>query len=74
MVNNMYIVDRIEEDIVVLEYEGRIIELDKGVLPDGIKDGDVLINNGEEYIIDIMKTKDKKDNIRNMFDRLKCKK
>ena len=74
MVNDMYIVDRIEEDIVVLEYEGRIIELDKGVLPDGIKDGDVLINNGEEYIIDIMKTKDKKDNIRNMFDRLKCKK
>ena len=47
------IVDRFEENCCICEdEEGDIVSIDKGKLPAGIKEGDVLIISGESIILD----------------------
>ncbi len=38
----MFIIDRLEGDLVVLEYEGKTYTLPNRILPDEAKEGDVL--------------------------------
>lgn len=69
----MYTIDRIENDIVVLENRKtlEIIEVYKNLLPNNIKEGDILdFIDGKYYINDII-TKNNKDSIRSRFDSLK---
>ena len=51
-----YVIDRIEEDVVVCENEetGEMEELDMFFMPDGIEEGDIVIYDEEldEYYID----------------------
>ena len=51
-----YIIDRIEDDIVICENEdtGEMEELDIFFMPDGIEEGDILIYDEDldEYYID----------------------
>ena len=70
MVINMYIVDRIEDNFVILEYDGKIIEVEKCKLPD-VKENDILYLQNGCYVIDIEKTENSKENIRSRFNRLK---
>ena len=71
----MYIVDRIEENLVILESINKKrteeIEIDK--FPENIKEGDIIDYIDNKYIINEQKTLETKNNIRNRFNRLKNK-
>ena len=69
----MYSVDRIEEDIVVLENRNtkEIINVDKNILPNNLKEGTILDYINGKYIINEEYTNKIKKDIRNKFDRLK---
>lgn len=71
----MYTVDRIEENIVILENRtnNKIIEVELNKLPENIKEGDILTISNNTYIIEENKTKEIKNNIRDRFNKLKNK-
>ena len=49
----LYIIDRIEGDDVYLETpEGTIARMPVSALPGGASEGDILVKDGDEYIID----------------------
>ena len=71
-----YVIDRIENDKVVLE--GRVNKrkkiVSKDLLPDNIKDGDILIYKKQTYTILTEETLAKTKYMRNRFNNLKQKK
>jgi len=73
----MIIVDRIENDKAVCEINGESIKnISLSKISNGVREGDVLIDNngdGSFYIIDLAKTKQRKGNIKERFERLKAK-
>ena len=74
MENNMkYAVDRIEENIVVLENldDKTKIELKKEELPKEIKDGTILVFKDNKYELDLEEEKNKRQSILERFNRLK---
>ena len=53
----MYVIDRIENNIVVLEdNDNNIIEVEKNKFPNSIKEGDVIEIIDNKYVIDKVKT------------------
>lgn len=68
----MYTIDRIEENIVILENREtkQTIEVNKNILPNKIKEGDILDYINNEYIIN-KNTKEIKQSIRDRFNKLK---
>ena len=38
----MIVIDRIDDEIAVLEFDGQMIEIPSSVLPEGCKEGDIL--------------------------------
>ena len=71
----MYTVDRIEENIVILESRtnNKIIEVELNKLPENIKEGDIITISNNSYIIEENKTKEIKNNIRDRFNKVKNK-
>ena len=71
-----YIVDRIEDDKVVLE--GRVNKrkkiVDRSLLPSEIKDGDILSYKKQTYFLLTEETLAKTQYMRNRFNNLKQKK
>lgn len=71
-----YIVDRIEEDKVILE--GRVNKrkkvVDISLLPKGIKDGDLLSYKKQTYTLLTEETIAQTEYMRNRFNKLKQKK
>lgn len=69
----MYTVDRIEDDIVILENRNNntMIEVDIQEFDFDINEGDILDYIDNKYIKNIEKTENKKKDIRSRFDRLK---
>ena len=71
-----YIVDRIEDDKVVLE--GRVNKrkkiVDRSLLPSEIKDGDILSYKKQTYFLLTEETLAKTQYMRNRFNKLKQKK
>lgn len=65
-------VDRLEEDIVVLENRenGNRINIEKSKLPDDIKEGDILKNINGKYILDREKTIDETNRIKDKMNDL----
>lgn len=68
-----YIIDRFEEGYAVCETEGKnhiSISLDR--LPEGVREGDVIVSAGETYEIDRGETQDRRkrirDKMRNLFE------
>ncbi len=72
--NLRVIIDRFEEDKVVLYTEKGMMVLDRNVLPDEIKEGDVLEYNDEKYILCPGITEEKKKNNISKLNELKNKK
>ena len=70
-----YIVDRIEEDIVVLLKYGtnEIIEIDKKILSDNIHDGSIIVFDGNKYYLDIDDEEKRRQEILNRFIKLRNK-
>ncbi|MBR3161637.1 MAG: DUF3006 domain-containing protein [Bacilli bacterium] len=68
-----YIVDRFEEDIVVLEKNStnEMIEIDKSILSDNIHEGSVIIYDGNKYYLDNEDEKKRRKDILEKFMRLK---
>ena len=62
-----YIVDRIEENIVVLENKNKIIKLDKILLPKNIKEGSIITKGKINTKLEIKRRK----KIRTKFNKLK---
>jgi len=70
MVINMYVVDRIEGNYVILECDGKILEIEKDKLPN-VKENDILVLENGIFIKNIEKTNKVKKDIRDRFNRLK---
>ena len=68
----MYTVESIINDIVKLEDRNtkRIIKINKSLLPNNIKEQDILDLVNDKYIINEEETKRIKKNIRNRFNNL----
>ena len=69
-----WIVDRIEADIAVLENIQTANNTEKflSALPQGVKEGDALIFNGKNFVLDSsQEAEERKQRIQNKFERLK---
>lgn len=67
----IYIVDRIEGDYIVLEdNNGNIININKNNFSEDINEGDVLIKINDKYVLDKNKTNNRKDNISKILKNL----
>ena len=65
-------IDRFEGDIAVLENRktGKIEEIEKNKLPNGIKEGDILQKINGKYNIDKVKTQEVKNNIKDKMNKI----
>ncbi|MBQ3021289.1 MAG: DUF3006 domain-containing protein [Bacilli bacterium] len=68
----MYTVEKIEDTIVSLENRNNkeIIEIKKDILPNNIKEGDILDYIDNKYIINKVLTNKVKNNIKKRFSNL----
>ena len=68
----MYTVEKIEDSIVILEDRSKntFFNIDKSMLPNNIKEGDILDLKDNKYIINEDLTKKIKEDIRNKFNSL----
>ena len=76
MVNKMkYAIDRIENNIAVLENieTGEKKEINIIILPNNIKEGNILILENNKYKIDLTEEKLRRKRIEEKFNRLKKK-
>ncbi|MBN1039862.1 DUF3006 domain-containing protein [Clostridium botulinum] len=65
---NKYIVDRIEENHVIIQsFNGDMLDIMRSKTKGDIKDGDVLIKNGDIFIIDVEETLKRKQAINKMM-------
>ncbi|MGM9978636.1 MAG: DUF3006 domain-containing protein [Clostridium sp.] len=63
-----YIVDRIEEDIIVLQDEnGYIINLNKNSIDEKVKEGDCLRKENNRFCLDMEETKKRKIKINKLM-------
>ncbi|MCL2360180.1 MAG: DUF3006 domain-containing protein [Defluviitaleaceae bacterium] len=71
-----YIIDRIEDGIAVIESKttGEIIELPKKALPRGAREGQMLIKEGDSFIIDKAGTEKRRAEMRARLDKILGKK
>jgi hypothetical protein len=65
------IIDRFEGDFAVCEKEDRaMVNIEKSKLPEGVREGDVLVNEGDRFFVDQDETQERKKRIRQMMDSL----
>ena len=70
-----YSIDRIEENIALLiDDDGKKIEIEVQQLPEGIREGDVLKSENGEYLSDEEETKRRKERILSLRNKLFKKK
>lgn len=68
-----YIIDRIEDNIAILENQEtkEMIDIDINELPANIKEGNVLIYENKKYYIDVNLEQERKKNILEKFQKLR---
>lgn len=68
----MFTIEKIEDNIVILEDRNKntFFNIDKSMLPNNIKEGDILDLKDNMYIINKDLTKKIKEDIRNKFNSL----
>ncbi len=68
-----YAVDRIEEDIVVLENikTNELLEVNVKDLPKDIHEGSILVKEDDKFIIDLDTEKERRESLRERLERLK---
>ena len=64
------IVDRIENNIVVLEVSEDYFNLDLDIFPDKIKEGDLVEYKDNKFVILLEETVNRKEEIKSLFDSL----
>jgi len=66
------IIDRIEADLAVCESKGgTFTQIPLSALPRGVREGDCLRLDGENYVIDTEETARRRAALKSLFDRLK---
>lgn len=70
-----WIVDRIEENLAILENEEtkQKKEIDISTLPFLIKEGSILIEKNQTYLLDIENEQKKRKEIKDKFERLRSR-
>lgn len=70
-----YVVDKVEENVAVLENlaTGEILEVDLSLLPNEIRESNVLVCNNNRYFIDSFEESSRRDMLKNKFDKLRKK-
>lgn len=70
-----YSIDRIENDIAILENidNNVILEININDLPKGIKEGNILVKENDTFVIDYKEESQRKNDLINRFQRLKKK-
>lgn len=68
-----YAVDRIIEDIVVLEdlENGNILEVNIKKLPDGVHEGSIIIYKDDNYTLDTKLEENRRTSLRDRLNKLK---
>lgn len=64
---NEFIIDRIEDKIVIVEYNESIIELSIDLIKGNFKEGDILVKKDGFYEVDHIKTNLRKDRINSIM-------
>lgn len=64
---NEFIVDRIEDEILVVEYNESIIEINMDLIKGKVKEGDILVKKDGFYEIDHIKTSLRKNRINSIM-------
>ena len=64
------IVDRIENNIVVLEVSEDYFNLDLDIFPDKIKEGDLVEYKDNKFVILLEETVNREEEIKSLFDSL----
>lgn len=71
-VTGYLIVDRIENGIAALELEGRSMQMvPLSLLPEGVAEGDVLLEREGRYTVDRAETIRRREENRRLFERLR---
>ena len=66
-----YVIDRFEGKYAILEDENKMmIDILISDLPEGMEEGDVLIKEGDVYVIDQLETQRRKEKLRELMDDL----
>lgn len=70
----MIIIDRFEGNFAVLETDEGMINVERNLISDNVKEGDVLVQNGKNYLVDAAATKARRADVRKKFNRLRRQK
>ena len=67
-----FVVDRIQDGIAVLECQatGQTVEVPKSGLPKTVREGHVLVKDGDSYAIDRAATQQRRDNIKARLEKI----
>lgn len=63
----MYIIDRFEGDIAVVEADETMLDIPRSQLPAEAQEGDVLQKNGDVYVVDRAATEKRKEEINRLM-------
>lgn len=66
----MTIVDRFENNIAVLEIDGEITEIERSLLPENVREGDILTENNGVWSVDVEATEKRRTEMRELMKRL----
>lgn len=67
----MFVIDRIEEGIaVILDDENNRIEINRSEIQGNVRDGAVVINDNNSWIVDDEETNNRKEAMRSRLNRL----
>lgn len=66
----MIVFERSEGEVAVLEMDGKIVEIEKSLLPDDVKEGDILKKCDGKYYCDKKATEERRKKINKLQNSL----
>ncbi|MDE6034958.1 MAG: DUF3006 domain-containing protein [Ruminococcus sp.] len=66
----MNVIDRLEDNIAVIETDGGFIEIERSRLPEDVREGDVVTETDGKWLADVTATEQRRKNIRELMKRL----
>lgn len=67
----MIIIDRFEGEYAVLETDSGMIDVNRSLLPENAREGDLLINENGIYSVDAAATQERRERMREMLNKLR---
>lgn len=66
----MTIIDRLENNIAVLESDGVMTEIERSLLPENAREGDIITENNGVWSVDVEATEKRRAEMRELMKRL----